>query len=73
MMRTDRCCYWGSPYLDAYGEHDALGERGKPLHLDQSFYDQLRTLLVEHKLDDEILSPSQTTPFFRTPRFSQQW
>ena len=51
LLRGDRRCIWGSPYLDAFGEEDSELKRGKPLFLNASRYESLERLWITHGLD----------------------
>jgi E3 ubiquitin-protein ligase UBR3 len=53
LLRGDRKCIWGSPYLDAFGEEDGELKRGKPLFLNSSRYQTLNTLWLTHRFDHD--------------------
>ena len=53
VIRNMHCCYWGSPYLDAYGEEDQDLRRGRPLHLNAERYEQLQVLHSTHGFDHD--------------------
>jgi hypothetical protein len=53
LLRGDRVCNWGSPYLDEHGEEDIELRRGKPLHLNAARYAQLRRLWVTQGIEHD--------------------
>jgi len=53
IMRGDRICLWGSPYLDEHGEEDTDLRRGKPLYLNEGRYNQLTKLWVTHGIEHD--------------------
>ncbi|KAJ1630079.1 hypothetical protein T492DRAFT_1006031 [Pavlovales sp. CCMP2436] len=48
-----RISFWGSPYLDVYGEQDIGLERGRPLHLNVGRYNELRELWLSQGFDHD--------------------
>jgi hypothetical protein len=71
LVRDGRCCLWGSPYLDAHGEEDALLERGRPLTLDPKTYFLITNALLSHTFDDLIMQNGDGV-IHKKPRPSRQ-
>lgn len=55
-------CYWGSLYLDDYGEEDLHLRRGRALRLSQSRMEQLRMLYLSVGMNDFISRHMQPWP-----------
>ena len=54
-MRDERVCSGPSPYLDHRGEQDIGLRRGRSLQLLAARYAQLRTLVINAALDEQML------------------
>jgi hypothetical protein len=52
--------YFPSPYSDDHGERHRHF-RGKPLHLDERRYNELRKLWASHGVGNEVLSKRSTS------------
>jgi len=57
VMRGRKAAYWGSIYLDQFGEEDLFLTRGKIMHLDERLVNYLTQSLLDHKLDEELARP----------------
>jgi hypothetical protein len=53
-VRESRSAYWGSLYLDEYGEEDANLRRGRPLFLNEHRFKALKALHVQHRVAQEV-------------------
>jgi len=71
IMSDEKCCFWGSPYFDQFGEEDLFFSRGKPLFLSLPVYELLGTFITLHKLDDELLRAD--IPNYKKAQQSKLW
>jgi hypothetical protein len=71
VIRDERCCRWGSPYLDAHKEEDIFLDRGKALFLDPGIYNDLAKIFLNHRLDNAILRDN--VPPAKAPHLSRIW
>jgi hypothetical protein len=55
------CSYFPSPYVDDHGERHRQF-RGKPLHLDERRYGELRRLWASHGVGNEVVGKRSTAP-----------
>jgi len=51
VIRGPRHSFWGSPYLDEYGEEDIHLIRGRPLYFNKERYEQLTQLVLSQRLE----------------------
>ncbi|TDH73955.1 hypothetical protein CCR75_002609 [Bremia lactucae] len=56
-----RSSYFGSPYLDMFGEEDINVRRGRPLHLSAKRMKALQVLYASHQLANEVARNRRTS------------
>ncbi|CEG36557.1 e3 ubiquitin-protein ligase [Plasmopara halstedii] len=56
-----RSSYFGSPYLDMFGEEDINVRRGRPLYLSATRMRALQTLYANHQLANEVARNRRTS------------
>eukprot|EP01088_Endostelium_zonatum_P016813 TRINITY_DN469_c1_g1_i1.p1 TRINITY_DN469_c1_g1~~TRINITY_DN469_c1_g1_i1.p1 ORF type:complete len:721 (-),score=243.97 TRINITY_DN469_c1_g1_i1:56-2170(-) len=54
VISDDRSCFWGSPYVDKFGEEDLFFERGKELNLNKDVLEHIERMFLANRLDDEL-------------------
>ncbi len=54
LMRDSFAAYYGSMYVDEYGEEDTWVRRGRPLHLSATRYATLCCLYLTHQVAEEV-------------------
>ncbi|XP_078593140.1 E3 ubiquitin-protein ligase UBR2-like isoform X3 [Branchiostoma floridae x Branchiostoma japonicum] len=59
-------CFYPSPYLDDYGEHDQGLRRGNPLYLCQERYRKLQKLWLSHSIPEEVVHFMEANASFAT-------
>ncbi|XP_066279397.1 E3 ubiquitin-protein ligase UBR2-like [Branchiostoma lanceolatum] len=59
-------CFYPSPYLDDYGEHDQGLRRGNPLYLCQERYKKLQKLWLSHSIPEEVVHFMEANASFAT-------
>ena len=55
LVHTDRAIFYGSPYLDTYGEQDLRNRRGAPLYLYSPYYEHLKVLWARGGVPDFVV------------------